>query len=78
MVKEKVAFSFQLLSVIDLERRTTSALATRSYLWVFKGLPFHDVTPVTSGIANGEENQLVAFFCSFEGLRTPGVPMDWI
>ena len=48
------------------------------HLAVFEGLPFHDLTPVTRGVTDGEEDRFVLLFRFFEGRLGPGIPVHGI
>jgi len=43
-----------------------------------EGLPFHDMAPVTGGVADAEEDGFVLGARLGEGLLAPGVPVDGI
>src|SRR5439155_14117037 len=45
---------------------------------VFKGFPLHHMTPVTGGIADGEENWLVLRLGASQGFVSPGIPVHGI
>jgi hypothetical protein len=40
------------------------------------GFAFHNVTPVTGGVANGEEDRLVFLPGPGQGFLTPGIPVN--
>jgi len=42
---------------------------------VLEAFVLHHVTPVTSGITDGQENRLVLAFCQCKRLRPPGMPV---
>src|SRR6185437_12336496 len=42
---------------------------------VFKGLPFHHMAPVASGIADREQDGAIFFIGKLQGFRSPGIPV---
>ena len=48
------------------------------YLLALKRLPLHNMAPVTGGVADGEEDQLVFLAGQAEGLLAPGEPVHGI
>ena len=45
---------------------------------IFEGFVFHDMAPVTGGVADGQENRLVGGTGGGKGLLSPGVPVDGV
>src|SRR5438132_11321950 len=48
------------------------------YRGIFEGFMFHYMTPVTGGIADAQQDQLVFFCCFIERFCTPREPVDRI
>jgi hypothetical protein len=48
------------------------------YLVVLEGLALHDVTPVTGGIADADEEEFVVFSSEGYGFWSPHLPCHWV
>lgn len=47
-------------------------------MFIFKTLMRHHMTPVTCGVADGEKDKLVLFFCPKKCFFTPRMPINGV
>ena len=60
------------LDVHEMLIHVAGDLGIREHLFL------HDVAPVTTAVADRQENQLVFLARAFQGLRAPGIPIDGV
>src|SRR5262245_26314615 len=46
------------------------------YFWIFKGLLFHHVAPVTGSVTDRQEDGLLKVLCCFERFNAPRIPVN--